>query len=407
MAPRVLYPIGFARTSGYTGLLCFTLHWNSILRFFTRFNFLESMQDLSRSLTARNPKTKLHVIRGSPQKVLPIIFEEWGISHLVYEKDTSGCAAVRDRQIKSLASQLGIKVLKVLGHTLYEPEGVVKASGGNPTLYLSSWHSAVKALPPPPRPLPALERLPPPGDTAFHGAMRGAPRDTNRGTVDVDLNQADRISSVACFGELGSPQASTSIRGGETEALRWQLSVYCADTAHLACFAKPQTSPAEFDPPATMQTYMAAVVEPENLEGQLQFREMYYAAEAAEGTTFEGCTGFPWIDAVMRQLRQEGWIHHPARHLVAVNRVYGVKSFPIRFDKTGKLVRKFCPELAKFPDKYIYSPHRAPLKVQEEAECVIGKDYPPPILDERDEKEHCVIPMRAAFTLGCMAPTKK
>lgn len=31
----------------------------------------------------------------------------------------------------------------------------------------------------------------------------------------------------------------------------------------------------------------------------------------------EGKTGFPWIDAIMTQLRQEGWIHHLARHAVA------------------------------------------------------------------------------------------
>ena len=27
--------------------------------------------------------------------------------------------------------------------------------------------------------------------------------------------------------------------------------------------------------------------------------------------------GFPWIDAIMKQLREEGWIHHLARHSVA------------------------------------------------------------------------------------------
>ena len=32
---------------------------------------------------------------------------------------------------------------------------------------------------------------------------------------------------------------------------------------------------------------------------------------------FKGKTGFPWIDAIMTQLRQEGWIHHLARHAVA------------------------------------------------------------------------------------------
>lgn len=33
--------------------------------------------------------------------------------------------------------------------------------------------------------------------------------------------------------------------------------------------------------------------------------------------TFKGRTGYPFIDAVMTQLRQEGWIHHLARHSVA------------------------------------------------------------------------------------------
>ena len=32
---------------------------------------------------------------------------------------------------------------------------------------------------------------------------------------------------------------------------------------------------------------------------------------------FQGQTGFPWIDAIMTQLREEGWIHHLARHAVA------------------------------------------------------------------------------------------
>jgi cryptochrome len=102
---------------------------------------------------------------------------------------------------------------------------------------------------------------------------------------------------------------------------------------------------------------------PESLIGQLLFRDMYFAAQASLGWSFgqtynnshcrfipwhlpskvntasklitgeyevdseeaddwfkrwsNGTTGFPWIDAIMRQLRQEGWIHHLARHSVA------------------------------------------------------------------------------------------
>jgi cryptochrome len=102
---------------------------------------------------------------------------------------------------------------------------------------------------------------------------------------------------------------------------------------------------------------------PTNLPGQLLFRDMYFAAQAPLGQAFsyiygneiarfidwhlktnppsedgvrdgsyemdspiaeewfqrwrEGRTGFPWIDALMRQLRLEGWIHHLGRHSVA------------------------------------------------------------------------------------------
>ncbi|KAL4093517.1 hypothetical protein PRIC1_010951 [Phytophthora ramorum] len=38
----------------------------------------------------------------------------------------------------------------------------------------------------------------------------------------------------------------------------------------------------------------------------------------------DGCTGFPWIDAVMRQINQEGWTHHAGRHAVACFLTRGV-----------------------------------------------------------------------------------
>jgi len=44
------------------------------------------MSDLSSALTKLNPKQKLLVLRGSPEKVLPLVFREWGITHLVFEK---------------------------------------------------------------------------------------------------------------------------------------------------------------------------------------------------------------------------------------------------------------------------------------------------------------------------------
>lgn len=75
------------------------------------------------------------------------------------------------------------------------------------------------------------------------------------------------------------------------------------------------------------------------------------------------------------------------------------------------LVRKYCPELKDFPDKvsllayreisltsqYIYAPHTAPESVQQKANCIIGRDYPFPILDEKAEKDRCIARIKIAY----------
>mmetsp|Transcript_25798 Transcript_25798/g.83314 ORF Transcript_25798/g.83314 Transcript_25798/m.83314 type:complete len:566 (+) Transcript_25798:85-1782(+) len=146
-------------------------------------------------------------------------------------------------------------------------------------------------------------------------------------------------------------------------------------------------------------------------------------------------TGYPWIDAAMTQLRREGWIHHLARHAVAcfltrgdfwqswergaevfeeylvdadvaLNsgnwmwlscscffyqyfRCYSPVAFPKKYDKDGAYVRHWLPQLAKFPSKYIYEPWKAPIAEQKKAGCIIGKDYPKPlVLHEVASKEN-------------------
>ena len=49
--------------------------------------------------------------------------------------------------------------------------------------------------------------------------------------------------------------------------------------------------------------------------------------------------------------------------------------------ETANFIRHWVPELSEFPSKYIYEPHLAPLSVQQSAGCIIGDDYPNPIVD--------------------------
>lgn len=85
--------------------------------------------------------------------------------------------------------------------------------------------------------------------------------------------------------------------------------------------------------------------------------------------------------------------------------MYGIATFPAKYDKSGGLVRKYCPELAKFPDKFIYAPHTAPMEVQKKAGCIIGKDYPFPILDEKEEKARCLNRCKAAYDVRSSIPS--
>ncbi|MGH0179174.1 UNVERIFIED_CONTAM: hypothetical protein FKN15_017208 [Acipenser sinensis] len=144
----------------------------------------------------------------------------------------------------------------------------------------------------------------------------------------------------------------------------------------------------------------------------------------------EGKTGFPWIDAIMTQLRQEGWIHHLARHAVAcfltrgdlwISWEEGMKVFeellldadwsvnagswmwlscssffqqffhcycPVGFgrrtDPNGDYIRRYLPVLRGFPAKYIYDPWNAPATVQSAAKCVIGVHYPKPMVNHAE-----------------------
>ncbi|GAA98066.1 uncharacterized protein L969DRAFT_59737 [Mixia osmundae IAM 14324] len=155
-----------------------------------------------------------------------------------------------------------------------------------------------------------------------------------------------------------------------------------------------------------------------------------------------GQTGFPWIDAIMRQLKMHGWIHHLARHSVAcfltrghayiswvrgkevferwlidhdpaMNtgnwmwlsasafysqwfRVYGM-AYGSNWDKSGALIREFCPELNKLPDKYIYEPWKAPVSVLKEAGVTLGQTYPRPIFDDKAAKAETQAKMKNAY----------
>ena len=139
-----------------------------------------------------------------------------------------------------------------------------------------------------------------------------------------------------------------------------------------------------------------------------------------------GMTGYPIVDAGMRELYETGWMHNRIRMVVGsflvkhlrINWIEGEKYFrnclldfnkannvaqwqwvagcgadaapyfrifnPIlqgeKFDKEGLYVKKWVPELNNVPKKFIHKPWEMELKYQEAIKTIIGKDYPKPIV---------------------------
>jgi deoxyribodipyrimidine photo-lyase len=157
----------------------------------------------------------------------------------------------------------------------------------------------------------------------------------------------------------------------------------------------------------------------------------------------EGRTGYPLVDAGMRQLARTGWMHNRARMVVgsfltkdlhldwrlgethfesllldgepAQNNgnwqwiaSVGVDPAPYfrrmfnpilqqkKFDPDGTYVRSWVPELRQVPDARLTEPWKMSAAEQETAGCVIGRDYPAPIVEHAVERERAMERYRAA-----------
>ena len=82
------------------------------------------------------------------------------------------------------------------------------------------------------------------------------------------------------------------------------------------------------------------------------------------------------------------------------HRVYSPIAFGKKLDAHGDFIREYVPELKDFPAKYIYQPWDAPVDVQKRAKCIIGEDYPQPIVQDKESKAECIARIQRAYKAG-------
>ena len=95
-------------------------------------------------------------------------------------------------------------------------------------------------------------------------------------------------------------------------------------------------------------------------------------------------------------------------------RCYSPITFGKKWDPEGHLIRRYCPELAKYDKKYIYEPWKAPIRDQKEWGCRVRGDgsgssrgekdgesvYPTPMFDFNERRQVCLDGMKRAYDVG-------
>uniref|UniRef100_A0A8C5QEW6 Cryptochrome circadian regulator 2 n=1 Tax=Leptobrachium leishanense TaxID=445787 RepID=A0A8C5QEW6_9ANUR len=420
---------------------------------------LQSLEDLDTSLRKLN--SRLFVVRGQPADVFPRLFKEWGVTRLTFEYDSEPFGKERDAAIMKLAKEAGVEVIVENSHTLYDLDRIIELNNHSPPLTYKRFQAIISRMDLPRRPCPSVT---------------SQQMDACRAEIKRNHDATYGVPSLEELGFQCDNLGPAVWPGGETEALA-RLDRHLERKAWVANYEKPRmnansllASPTGLSPYLRFgclscklfyyrlrelyQKVKKNSPPPLSLYGQLLWREFFYTAatnnpkfDQMEGNPIciqipwdrnpqalakwaEGKTGFPWIDAIMTQLRQEGWIHHLARHAVACfltrgdlwnSWECGVKVFdellldadfsvnagswmwlscsaffqqffhcycPVGFgkrtDPSGDYVRRYLPVLKDFPSRYIYEPWNAPISVQKEAKCVIGVDYPKPIVNHAE-----------------------
>ncbi|MGT2744785.1 cryptochrome/photolyase family protein [Streptococcus phocae subsp. phocae] len=146
----------------------------------------------------------------------------------------------------------------------------------------------------------------------------------------------------------------------------------------------------------------------------------------------KGETGYPIVDAAMKQLQETGWMHNRLRMIVAsfltkdllidwrlgetyfqemlidydaasniggwqwaastgtdavpYFRIFNPSTQSKRFDPEGLFIKTYLPQLSHVPKAFIHEPWKMPKAIQESSACFIGRDYPSPIVDHASQR---------------------
>lgn len=395
------------------------------------------LRQLRQSLQERG--SDLLIRAGAPPEVLAGLLAETGAAAIHAEADHTPYARRRDAAI---AARLPLHLSP--GLTVHPPDLVTKTNG-EPYVVYTPFARAWKSLTPPQTLLPAPAHLPtpplpaglplpdqpslpagaafPPGEIEAHRRLQAFTAEAgaaiaryDEGRNRLDLEGTSQLSPYLRFGMISARQAMMAAQNAlviahtpqaHQSAETWRNELIWREFYIAILYHFPHVRQGPFRP---------------------QWRDIPWRNDETEFAAWrQGRTGYPVVDAAMRQLLHSGWTHNRGRMIVAsflvkdllidwrwgerwfmqhlidgdpaannggwqwiagvgtdaapYFRIFNPTAQAAKQDPSGDYIRRWLPELAHVPAPYLYEPWAMPAPIQRQSGCVLGVDYPLPIVD--------------------------
>lgn len=402
----------------------------------------ECLLELSRSLERLGGN--LTIRRGNIRKVFADVVRQTYPVAVYFNRDFEPAAVERDNSISEFLKAGGIEVKPFDDVVIHTPDEL-KTAEGKPYAVFTPYARKWKQLPKP-RPIgqpgafrspgPVSDRIPTGRSVGrpvkiWSPAARGGESEANdRWRFFLKGALTEYAVSRDFPGRMGTSMMSPYLRFGCISPLKMY-----SDLRNIRAGATPETQEAidKYLDELVWREFYISVLHHFPFTAYRNYRREFdnlnWSFDEKNFESWkEGRTGFPLVDAGMRQLNATGWMHNRVRMVVASfltkdlltdwrqgeeyfasmlldiekasnvggwqwSASAGVDPRPLRifnpvlqserFDEAGNYIRKWIPELAKVPDKFIHEPVKMTPAMQKDIGLIIGRDYPEPIVDHR------------------------
>ncbi|MDD2721206.1 MAG: deoxyribodipyrimidine photo-lyase [Gallionella sp.] len=381
----------------------------------------------------------LQVLYGKPEVVIPRLASELGVQAVFCNRDYEPDAVLRDATVAAALGEIEFHSYK--DQVIFEQAEIMTGAGTSYSVftpYKNAWLKKLDAFYlsayPVHRYLPALAQCAPLAMPTLE-TLGFAPGKLNRQAMPAGESGAEKLFEdfIQRIGQYKEARDYPALKG--VSYLSTHLRFGTISIRSLAAKAYQAGG-------IGAQTWLSELIWREFYQMQLhhypqlaqgvafkaQFNAIAFTNDAEKFAAWcEARTGFPLIDAAMRQLNQTGYMHNRLRMVAAsflvkdlhVDWRWGERYFaqhlldfdlaannggwqwaastgcdaqpwfrifnPItqseKFDGQGKFIRRYLPELSACPDKWIHAPWLMPKAEQLRSNIAIGNTYPSPVVD--------------------------